>query len=287
MTDRPAARLILGCGYLGRRVATRWLADGQAVAALTRSDRTSAEFAARGLTLVVGDVTEPASLAALPAADVVLHAIGYDRSAGVDRERAVLGGLRNVLDSPAGAARRWVFVSTTSVYGQSGGEWIDEHSPTEPAAENGRVALAAEDLLRGERPDATILRLSGLYGPDRLLRKADAVRSGEPVAGRADAWLNLVHVDDAADAACRAADHPSPPELVLVNDDRPLTRGEYYALLAERLGGPPPTFTGTGGRGGDGLGKRCRNGAAKTALGWTPRFPTAAEGLGDAFATRR
>ena len=263
-------------------MADRWFAGGHAVAALTRSDETAKRFADRGLTPVVGDVTDPASLAELPAADVVLHAIGYDRSAGVDRGEAVLGGLRNVLDSPAGDARRWVFVSTTSVFGQSDGEWVDEQSPTEPDAENGRVALAAERLLRRARPDAAVVRLSGLYGPGRVLRKAEAVRSGEPVAGRADAWLNLIHADDATDAVDRLAGHPSPPPLLLVNDDRPLTRADYYTLLADRLGGPPPTFTGTGGRTGDGLGKRCRNERAKSALGWTPRFPTAAEGLDDA-----
>ena len=162
---------------------------------------------------------------------------------------------------------------------------MDEESPADPASEGGAANLAAEGVVRegfADRPGtAVILRPGGIYGPGRVMRSAAQVRAGEPVRGHADAWLNLVHVEDLAAAVRLAADAPAPSGLYLVTDDRPLTRRDYYTLLADRLGGPPPTFTGEGGRVG-GLGKRCRNRRLKEELGWAPRFPDAAAGLADA-----
>ncbi|MFH5805734.1 NAD-dependent epimerase/dehydratase family protein [Alienimonas sp. DA493] len=279
-------RLVLGCGYLGRRVAARWQEAGHRVVCLTRSPETAAEFERRGWGAVVGDVTDAESLKALPTPDVVLHAVGYDRGSDRSREQVAAEGTANAWDSPAGGARRYIYISTTGVYAQSDGAWVDEESPTEPDSDGGRANLAAEQIVRyrfgGRAGVGVVLRPSGIYGPGRVMRSAEQVRAGEPVRGRADAWLNLVHVDDLAAAVCLAADAPEPDDLFLVSDDRPLTRREYYGLLAERLGGPEPTFTGEGGRV-DGLGKRCRNAAIKEYLGWSPRFPTAAEGLIDAL----
>jgi nucleoside-diphosphate-sugar epimerase len=221
--------LILGCGYLGRRGAARWLDAGYEVAALTRSAVKADELRAAGIRPVLGDVTDAASLAGLPAVDVVLYAVGYDRSSGRDRRQVVVEGPRNALAALAGKAGRFVFVSTTSVYGQSSGEWVDEQSPTEPATEAGRLAVEAEEIVSGvlreglwprERPspsaplprergdgmERVILRLSGLYGPGRLLRRVEQLRAGEPIAGDGEAWLNLIHVEDAAEAVVRAAE---------------------------------------------------------------------------------
>src|SRR4051794_21685705 len=95
--------LILGCGYLGRVVARRWLADGQSVAALTRSH--GDELRTLGIEPVIGDVTDPALQ--LPAADVVLYAVGLDRSAGMSMREVYFGGLANVL-AALPAVRRFV-----------------------------------------------------------------------------------------------------------------------------------------------------------------------------------
>ena len=285
--DPRQTRLIVGCGYLGRRVAARWVAAGHRVVCLTRSPGTAAEFASRGWEAVVGDVTDAASLAALPAADVVLHSVGYDRSSDRTREEVAAGGTGNLLASPAGGAGRYIYISTTGVYGFDGGQLVHEASEIDPTSPGGAANYAAEQSVfaayDGRTGAAVVLRPSGIYGPGRVMRSAEQVRSGEPVRGRPDAWLNLVHVEDLAAAVALAADHPQPMREYLITDDRPLTRRDYYTLLAERLGGPPPTFTGEGGRV-DGLGKRCRNDRAKRHLGWAPRFPTAAQGLDQALA---
>ena len=137
-------RVIVGCGYLGRRVAERWHAEGRRVVCLTRSPETAAEFERRGWEAVVGDVTDAASLAALPTPEVVLHAVGFDRGGDASRSEVAAAGTANVLASPAGRAGRYIYISTTGVYAQSDGEWVDESSDAEPDGESGRANLAAE-----------------------------------------------------------------------------------------------------------------------------------------------
>lgn len=283
--------LIIGCGYIGRRAAARWIAAGHEVTALTRSPERAAELARAGLRTVVGDVLDTRSLAALPAADVLLYAVGYDRTAGQDKRTVYVEGLRQVLHAVQERVGRCIYVSSSSVYGQDAGEWVDETSPTEPQTEGGRICLAAEEVVLrsplGLADRSCILRLSGIYGPDRLLAKVDALRQGTPLAGSPEAWLNLIHVDDAAAAASAAAESPAPQPLYLVSDDRPVTRGEYYAQLASLVSAPTPRFDPTQSpRHGTGLNKRCCAQLVKDSLGMEWNYPTLAEGLPACLAGR-
>ena len=150
-----------------------------------------------------------------------------------------VGGMSNVLAVLPGGGR-FVYISSTSVYGQTDGGWVDETSPTEPTEEAGPFVLEAEHLLRQRRPDAIILRFAGLYGPHRLLRK-QAVSMGEPLAGDADKWLNLVHVEDGADAVV-AAGEKARGSTYTIADDAPTPRRAFYTLLAELLRRPPAVF---------------------------------------------
>lgn len=274
-------KLILGCGYLGQRVAAAWRRQGQEVAALTRSVERAAEFRTAGLQPIVADVTLPQSLASLPPADTVLYAIGYDRASGRSQDEVSIDGLRNVLRSLPSAPRKFLYVSSTSVYGQSAGEWVEESSPCEPAQTGGTVCLAAEELLRSELPTASILRLAGLYGPDRLLARAESLRRGEPLAGNPEAWLNLIHVEDAVAAVLACEERGQPGETYLVCDDEPVPRREYYTRLASLIGAPPPTFDETqpAKRGSGLLNKRCRNRRLHDELNVRLTFPSYREGL--------
>src|SRR5439155_189198 len=111
------------------------------------------EFRAEGLEPVVCDVTDPTSLVRLPAVETVVYCVGLDRSAGQSMRVVYVDGLRNVL-SRLPAPRRLLYVSSTSVYGQRGGEEVDERSVTEPVEESGRVVLEAESVLRSACPEA-------------------------------------------------------------------------------------------------------------------------------------
>lgn len=276
--------LIIGCGYLGRRAGGLWRDAGHAVSVLTRSATRAAEWRQAGLTPYIGDVLLPDSLAALPAADVLLYAVGYDRSAGADKRQVYVDGLRHTLAAVGRRVGRVIYISSSSVYGQTDGEWVDETSPTNPGTEGGEICLAAEEVLRSfsdqhARPHC-ILRLTGIYGPGRLLAKAETLRQGLALSGSPEAWLNLIHVADAARICVAAADHPQPEPLYLVTDDEPVTRGAYYSELARLVEAPPPRFdSAQTPRHGQGLNKRCRNRLLKMSLGLKLDYPSIREGL--------
>src|SRR4051794_23967459 len=113
---QPGDALVIGCGYLGRRVAARWVAAGRRVYALTRCN--AAALAAMGLVPVVGDVLDPASLRDLPRAATVLYAVGLDRGSGKTMHDVYVHGLSHVLDTLP-PCDRFVYVSSTGVYGQT------------------------------------------------------------------------------------------------------------------------------------------------------------------------
>lgn len=240
MPESMVDHLIVGCGYLGTRVAQRWARQGHRVFATARRPEHAQELASLGLVPIVADVLAPESLRALPAAAVVLYCVGYDRSAGVPMRTVYVDGLANFLAAlPPGG--RLVHVSSTSVYGQTEGEEVDENATTEPADESGRVVLDAEQVLRRLRPDAIVLRFAGTYGPGRLIG-ARALQKGEAIPGDPERWLNLIHVEDGATACERAAQRGVPGAIYNVSDDTPVRRGDAYSIVAELLGLPPPRF---------------------------------------------
>lgn len=284
-------RLIFGCGYLGLRVALRWIAGGDVVYAVTRSEIRAASFRELGIKPIVADVTLRQSLESLPDVDTVLFAVSYDRRGEASRREVYVDGLENALSAMSGRVYRWISISSTSVYGQDCGEWVDEHSPCEPGVENGQIIREAEELLLSFFTAAhqmhpyswQILRLAGIYGPGRLLRRVEALKSGEPIEGRGDAWLNLIHVDDAVRAvvACGSRDDSG---ITLVCDDRPVERREYYGALARLAGAPVPRFLVDVENFDAGLNKRCSNHKLRNEWKVVLEFPTYEAGLPQAFA---
>ncbi|HVK16234.1 MAG TPA: SDR family oxidoreductase [Fimbriiglobus sp.] len=272
----PPDVLVIGCGYLGRRVALRWIAAGRRVAALTRGR--TAELAALGLEPIVSDVLDPDSLRRLPEVSTVLYAVALDRSSGRSMREVYVTGLGNVLAAmpPCG---RFLYVSSTSVYGQADGSEVDESSATVPVEESGRVVLDAEKLLREKMPSAIVLRFAGIYGPDRLLRR-QALLNGEPLVGDADKWLNLIHVEDGAGAVLAVEGHGRPGETYIVADDTPVRRREFYTQLARLLGAPGARFEPyPPGKVAQPEANRRVSNRKLRALGWVPRYPSYAEGL--------
>jgi nucleoside-diphosphate-sugar epimerase len=233
-------KLIIGCGYLGRRVASRWLAQGHRVFATTRAPGRAEEWPQGGMEPVLCDVLCPDRLRQLPAMATVLYSVGFDRSAGRPMREVSVGGLGRVL-ATLPAPRQFLYTSSTSVYGQCRGEEVDETSGTEPADESGRVALEAEGLVREKVPGSMVLRFVGIYGPGRLLRR-QAVEAGEPLAGDPESWLNLIQVEDGAAAVLAAEARGEPGAVYNVCDDEPVRRRDFFTFLARLLGAPEPRF---------------------------------------------
>lgn len=238
------ARLIFGCGYLGLRAARRWRDAGEQVYVTTRSPARAAALATEGFAPLVADVTRPEMLAGLPAAQTALFAVGHDRAAGQSIEEVYVDGFQNVLGALPQATGRVIYISTTGVYGDSAGDWVDEDSPCEPTRPGGKASLAAEEALRRHRLGARgiVLRLAGIFGPGRIPNQAPLL-AGEPLAVPTAGYLNLIHVDDAASAVLAAATVEAElPRTYLISDGHPVRRGEYYAELARLLRAPAPRF---------------------------------------------
>lgn len=278
--------LVIGCGYLGQRVATAWRSRGDDVHALTRSDDRARAFAQLGYSPIIGDVLQPETLKALPTADTVLYAVGFDRTAAATKRAVYVDGLNNVLNELAGRCGKLIYISSTSVYGQDSGEFVDESSPAEPNEENGRICLDAETLVRefaaSTRPSSTIiLRLAGIYGPARLIARAEQLRSGQQLSGNPQAWLNLIHVEDGVQAVLAAGACRLSEATYLVCDDRPLHRADFYSAVAERVGAPVPSFYPLADNSAEKsrFNKRCVNRRLRDELLVNLRYPTISEGL--------
>jgi nucleoside-diphosphate-sugar epimerase len=228
--------LILGCGYLGARVASIWRRQSRHVFAATRN----AAHLPPDVEPILCDVLQPASLRTLPQVETVLYAIGFDRASGAAMRAVYVDGLTNAL-AHLPAPKRFIYVSSSSVYGQTDGGWVDESSATEPQEVSGQVVLEAEAVLRAKLPGAVILRFAGIYGPGRLLRR-HRIDHGEPIVGDADKWLSLIHVEDGARVVIAAEQRGRAGRVYNVCDDHPVRRRYFYATLARVLGAPEPRF---------------------------------------------
>lgn len=242
--------LIAGCGYLGLRVAKSLLEQNFAVSALTRSERRADTLQTLGVNPIVANLGSPAADVQLPPADYVLWSVGFESGGSTSRTAVWLDGLRWLMRSLAAAPKRFIYVSSTSVYGVSDGE-VDESVLPAPTTEGGKVCWQAERLLQSEFANtqsstrAIVLRLAGIYGPDRLLRRVEQLREQAPVAGSGSAWLNLIHVEDAVRLITEIIATPNsvqiPTPINVVNSET-LTRAEYYGRLADLAQTPPPVF---------------------------------------------
>jgi nucleoside-diphosphate-sugar epimerase len=263
--------LIAGCGYVGTALGSRLLELGHSVWALRR-DPTGLPEAFNKLT---GDLTNPAALANIPPdLDYVVYTASAGESSDAAYERAYVLGLGNVLQAVAGSpVRRVFFTSSTAVYAQTNGVWIDETSETTPSHFSGRRTLEAEALLRSSATPSTILRCAGIYGPGRT-RLIDTVRQG--TASMNERFTNRIHRDDIAGLIVHLMQNELPVPLLVLSDDEPAPQRDVTTFLAQKLGVllPPLTPPDPNARGGD---KRCKNTLLHTT-GYPLLYPTYREG---------
>ena len=238
--------LIAGCGYLGLRVARDWLAHGHSVSALTRSKTRADEFRSAGINPVVTDLSSTAPVADLPVAKFVLWSVGFDRNASVSREAIWNDGLERFLNALPDVPERFVYISSTSVYGSGDGSIVSESTPVSPVTEGGKSCVAAEDRVRqffADTPTAGhILRLAGIYGPARLLRRIQDLKNSVPLPGDPASTLNLIHVEDAVRLIRLIMNQDSMPHVLNGVAPDSVSRRDYYGRLATLTGSPEPVF---------------------------------------------
>lgn len=243
--DADLSCLIVGCGYVGSRLARRESAR-RPLLALVRSGRNATDLQSAGvptrhidLDAAPDPALQPALAAAAGQAAVVYLAPPPDRGTTDPRLAAFLAQIEDVTPTV------FVYISTTGVYGDAGGAFVDESTPVAPSNDRSRRRVAAESTAqawcaaRGVR--CVILRVPGIYGPDRL--PLERLRRREPALREEDAGPgNRIHVDDLVTAIVAAIDRLSAQGVFNVTDGDYASTTTYLQLTAAVAGIEPPTL---------------------------------------------
>ncbi len=280
--------LIIGCGDIALRVAAL-LRPRHRVLGLIRDPAKAAQLRAAGIVPVIGDLDAPTSLGRLAGlADCVLH---FAPPPNKGRRDPRTGHLLNALTKGEILPQRLVYISTSGVYGDCGGSWVDETRTPRPSTDRARRRVDAERQIRafGRRSGAivSILRVPGIYAAGRLPEAR--IRAGLPALLAAeDGYTNHVHADDLARAAVAALYRGRNGRVYNVVDDDRLRMADYFDAVADHLGLPRPprlpreqaaqqlsaamlSFMDES--------RRLSNLRARKALRWVPRYPTVADGI--------
>jgi len=238
--------LIVGCGYVGLPLGAELVRLGHEVAGLRRQALAENELKAAGIRPLVGDVTRPESLARLPHAfDWVVNCVASRGGTAEDYRRIYLQGTRHLMEwLSATPPQKFVYTGSTSVYGQTDGSPVKETSPTEPVVETAKVLRETEKLLltaAGERKfPAVILRVAGIYGPDRGHAFKQFLKNEARIEGDGSRFLNMIHRDDLIGCLIAVLKSGQPGEIYNTVDDEPVTQANFFQWLAEELGREPP-----------------------------------------------
>ena len=231
---------IIGCGDIGRRTATLWMAMNGRVSALVRSQTAGQSLQKTGIAPVSGDLDDATSLMHLPLKDTLLFYFAPPPNTGATdpRLRAALAAI-----TPANQPAKIVYISTSAVYGDCQGDWVTEDTPTHPRSERGARRLDAENALqdwqRNTGVPVVILRVPGIYGPGRL--PIDRIKQGVPVVREEEApCSNRIHADDLARICIAAAQRGRAGQVYNVSDGSPSTMTDYFNKTADLLGLPRP-----------------------------------------------
>lgn len=236
----PLTRLlIIGCGYVGRRLAQYYRALGREdLLGVTRTASSAAELEGEGVPARACDLACDA-LAGLPLAGAQVFHLAPPPARGVEdlHTRRLVAAFAHAPPS------RLVYISTTGVYGDCDGAWVDETWPARPMADRARRRWDAEQTLRAWGRDSgaalVILRVAGIYGPDRL--PLERIRQGLPLVRETEApYSNRIHVDDLVAACAAAMERGADGAVYNVCDGAPTTMTDYFFRVADAVGLPRP-----------------------------------------------
>jgi nucleoside-diphosphate-sugar epimerase len=264
--------LIAGCGYVGEAAADLFHGQGWEVEGWTGSGQSAARLANRPYPVRAVDITELEAVSASPREfDVVVQCVSTSGGDVEDYRRLYLGGARTLIHRFPSS--RFIFTSSTSVYGQTNGTVVDETSPAEPSHEKGKILRETEELILAT--GGIVARLGGIHGPGRsyfLTRFLEGKAVIDPTGQR---FINQVHRDDIASALLLLAEQRDAcrGEIFNVVGDRPIAASDAYEWLGVRLGRPLPPLTSAAVPTKRGKSNKQVSNAKLRTLGWEPRYP--------------
>ena len=234
--------LIVGCGYVGLPLGTELVKQGHEVFGLRRGTGAEADFKSAGIKPLTADITKAEQLAQLPAAyDWVVNCVSASGGGEEEYREVYLRGTRNLVEWLGTAPpKKFVYTSSTSVYGQNDGSLVKENSVTEPAVETGKVLVETEQVLlaavRERKFPAVVLRVAGIYGPDRGHWFKQYLSNEARIEGNGARILNMIHRDDVVGAIIASLKSGRPGEVYNAVDDEPVTQLAFFQWLSGPLG---------------------------------------------------
>jgi len=272
--------LIVGTGFAGGTIARYFVQKKQKVYGLVQSAERAEALQGEGIIPCVADLTRPESLEEIPRAHfVVLSPAPRDREQS-SYEHLYLDGIGHFLK----AYRRHpkphliVYLSSSGVWAERGGDWVDEEVVPDPQNTRGRILLEAERQVLKSAYPSVIFRLAGIYGPGR--NRIAKVRQGDIPEGD-DRYMNMIHVEDIAGAMPVLFNRSKAGSVYAGVDDEPVRQSEFFGWLTSKLGVKSPDSQTDGQKVG---GKRIRNAKLKS-LGFSFKYPTFREGYEALFET--
>jgi nucleoside-diphosphate-sugar epimerase len=265
--------LIAGCGFVGRAALPLFQQAGWKVTALTRSQASAREIeSAAGCRAVACDLTQRSELEALNLSgfDAVVDCVSAGGGDTEEYRRIYFEGAGNLLDvlSP----KRFLFTSSSSIYGQDDGSVVTEESPACPETGTGLVLRSTEELVLAR--GGMVARFTGIYGPGRAMLLRRFLEGSAVLEGDGSRHLNQIHRDDAAAAVFFLLNRDGATGVFNVTDNASPTQREFYGWLAEHFGRPlPPSGAADPRRRRFATNKRVSNEKLR-ALGWEPTHPS-------------
>jgi len=285
--------LIVGCGYVGLPLGVELIRLGHEVSGLRRNPLAGTELKDAGIQPLIGDVTQPETLAALPRDfDWVVNCVAAGGGAE-NYQQVYLGGTKNLIEWLAPhPPKKFIYTGSTSVYAQNDGSPVKESSPTEPEAETAKILVETEKVLleaslgsRGRSPHqkfpAVILRVAGIYGPDRGHGFKQFLKNEARIEGDGSRVMNMIHRDDVVGCLIAALKSGRPGEIYNAVDDEPVSQKNFFEWLAGTLGKyPPPSEPENSGenRKRGVTNKRVSNRKLKMELGYQFKYPNFRKG---------
>ncbi|MCE0497631.1 MAG: SDR family oxidoreductase [Methylacidiphilales bacterium] len=269
--------LIVGCGYIGLPLARRLQEQGHEISAWVHSAASAEALSVcRFHRVVAGSVADPLLWNALAGEfDLVIHAASSGRGGAGSYREVYIEGIRQINARQPGARR--LMVSSTSVYGQTDGEWVTEELPATPAAETGRILREAEEAALGS--GAIVVRSAGIYGPGRGVLFEKFRRGEAVIEGDGSRWMNQIHQRDLVAALEHLVTTGEPGQIYNAVDDTPVTQRDFYAWCAELLRKPMPPYGPVNTERKRGVTNKRVSNAKLRATGWQPIHPSFREGL--------
>ncbi len=286
--------LIVGCGQLGLQVAQQLAAANEPVAGVVRSPESLNKLESAGIAAQRMDLDQTPLPRVAAAGDGLFYFAPPPSSGSRDpRMQNLLHSLAEHGELP----RRIVYISTTGVYGDCDGEWVDEFRPIAPGVDRARRRAHAEHSLRTwcdeQEVEWVILRVAGIYGPQRL--PLERLKAGLPLVNADESpYTNRIHEDDLAQVCLAAMEKPiANGEIFNVSDGDPGKMADYFDAIAARTGLPPPpkiSMQEAAEKLSPGMlsymreSRRLDNRKMLKLLDKELRYPTLAEGLDDCFS---